>query len=51
MAAPDNAVVAYWGEHRTQLRHSERERAVLTNCVLAAAAVGVALVVLTLMEH
>jgi type IV secretory pathway TrbF-like protein len=38
MTAPDNAVLAYWNEHRTQLRQSENQRAVLTNYVLAIAA-------------
>jgi hypothetical protein len=30
----DNAVLAYWKEHREQLRQSENQRAVLTNYVL-----------------
>jgi hypothetical protein len=46
MAAPDNAVLAYWGEHRAQLRQPESRRAVLTNYVLAIAAALSGLVVL-----
>jgi hypothetical protein len=38
MAASDSAMVAYSNEHRTQLRQSESQRAVLTNYVLAVAA-------------
>jgi hypothetical protein len=38
MAAPENAVLAYWSEHRSQLRQSETQRALLTNYVLAIAA-------------
>lgn len=38
MTAPENAVLAYWSEHRSQLRQSESQRAVLTNYVLAIAA-------------
>lgn len=45
MAAPDSAVLAYWGEHRAQLRQSESQRAVLTNYVLALAAALSGLVV------
>jgi hypothetical protein len=45
MAAPDNAVVAYWAEQRAQLRQSESQRAVLTNYVLAVAAALSGLVV------
>jgi hypothetical protein len=45
MAAPDSAVLAYWGEHRAQLRQSESQRAVLTNYVLAVAAALSGLVV------
>ena len=45
MAAPDNAVVAYWAEHRAQLRQSESQRAVLTNYALALAAALSGLVV------
>jgi hypothetical protein len=45
MAPPDSAVVAYWGEHRAQLRQSESQRAVLTNYVLAVAAALSGLVV------
>src|SRR5580693_9786162 len=44
MATPDT-LVAYWGEHRTQLRQSESQRAVLTNYVLAIAAAISGLVV------
>src|SRR5437879_3782465 len=45
MAEPDSVVVAYWGEHRAQLRQSESQRAVLTNYVLAVAAALSGLVV------
>jgi hypothetical protein len=45
MAAPDSTVLAYWGEHRAQLRQSESQRAVLTNYVLAVAAALSGLVV------
>ena len=38
MTAPENATLAYWSEHRSQLRQSESQRAVLTNYVLAIAA-------------
>jgi hypothetical protein len=38
MTAPENAVLAYWSEHRSQLRQSESQRAVLTNYMLAIAA-------------
>jgi hypothetical protein len=38
MTAPENSVLAYWSEHRSQLRQSESQRAVLTNYVLAIAA-------------
>ena len=34
MTAPEDAVLAYWKEHREQLRQSENQRAVLTNYVL-----------------
>jgi hypothetical protein len=34
----DDAVLAYWKEHREQLRQSENQRAVLTNYVLVIAA-------------
>ena len=34
MSAPEDAVLAYWREHREQLRQSENQRAVLTNYVL-----------------
>ena len=34
MSTPDDAVLAYWHEHREQLRQSENQRAVLTNYVL-----------------
>lgn len=37
MTAPENAVLAHWSEHRSQLRLSESQRAVLTNYVLAIA--------------
>jgi hypothetical protein len=45
MAAPESTVVAYWSEHRAQLRQSESQRAVLTNYVLAVAAALSGLVV------
>jgi hypothetical protein len=35
VSAPEDAVLAYWHEHREQLRQSENQRAVLTNYVLA----------------
>ena len=34
MSTPEDAVLAYWKEHREQLRQSENQRAVLTNYVL-----------------
>jgi hypothetical protein len=34
VSAPGDAVLAYWREHREQLRQSENQRAVLTNYVL-----------------
>ena len=34
MSSPEDAVLAYWHEHREQLRQSENQRAVLTNYVL-----------------
>jgi len=34
VSAPEDAVLAYWHEHREQLRQSENQRAVLTNYVL-----------------
>ena len=34
MSAPEDVVLAYWREHREQLRQSENQRAVLTNYVL-----------------
>ena len=34
MSGPEDAVLAYWREHREQLRQSENQRAVLTNYVL-----------------
>ena len=34
MSTPEDAVLAYWREHRDQLRQSENQRAVLTNFVL-----------------
>ena len=45
MGAPESALVAYWSEHRAQLRQSESQRAVLTNYVLAIAAALSGLVV------
>jgi hypothetical protein len=41
VTAAEDAVLAYWREHREQLRQSENQRAVLTNYVLViAAAIG-----------
>jgi hypothetical protein len=34
VSTPEDAVLAYWHEHREQLRQSENQRAVLTNYVL-----------------
>ena len=34
MGPSEDAVLAYWREHREQLRQSENQRAVLTNYVL-----------------
>ena len=34
MTQPHDAVLAYWSEHRDQLRQSENQRAVLTNYLL-----------------
>lgn len=34
MSASEEAVLAYWKEHREQLRQSESQRAILTNYVL-----------------
>jgi len=34
MSEPSDVVLAYWQEHRQQLRQSESQRAVLTNLVL-----------------
>jgi len=34
VSSPEDAVLAYWHEHREQLRQSENQRAVLTNYVL-----------------
>jgi hypothetical protein len=42
---PEDAVLAYWKEHREQLRQSENQRAVLTNYVLVIAAAVSGLVV------
>jgi hypothetical protein len=41
----ETAVLAYWGEHRDQLRQSETQRALLTNYLLVTAAALSALVV------
>jgi hypothetical protein len=38
MTEPEDTVLAYWKEHREQLRQSENQRAVLTNYVLVIAA-------------
>lgn len=38
MTAPEDALLAYWGEHREQFRQSENQRAVMTNYVLLIAA-------------
>jgi hypothetical protein len=45
MTRPEDAVLAYWQEHREQLRQSENQRAVLTNYVLVIAAAVSGLVV------
>jgi hypothetical protein len=45
VTAPDDAVLAYWQEHREQFRQSETQRAVLTNYVLVIAAAVSGLVV------
>ena len=37
MADQSDAVLAYWSEHRQQLRQSEGQRAILTNYVLVTA--------------
>lgn len=44
MSEPSDIVLAYWNEHRLQLRQSETQRSVFTNYVLviAAALVGLA---------
>jgi hypothetical protein len=34
MSEPSDAVLAYWSEHRQQLRQSETQRSVLTNFLL-----------------
>jgi hypothetical protein len=34
VSAPEDAVLAYWPEHREQLRQSENQRAMLTNYIL-----------------
>jgi hypothetical protein len=38
MTSGDNVTLAYWSEHREQLRQSENQRSVLTNFVLIIAA-------------
>ncbi|GAA1537776.1 hypothetical protein GCM10009827_065820 [Dactylosporangium maewongense] len=38
MSQPETATLAYWSEHRTQLRQSEAQRSQLTNYLLAIAA-------------
>jgi hypothetical protein len=45
VTAPEDAVLAYWQEHREQFRQSENQRAVLTNYVLVIAAAVSGLVV------
>jgi hypothetical protein len=45
MTAPEDAALAYWKEHREQLRQSENQRAVLTNFILVIAAAVSGLVV------
>lgn len=45
MNQSETAVLAYWGEHRDQLRQSETQRALLTNYLLVTAAALSALVV------
>jgi hypothetical protein len=42
---PEDAVLAYWREHRDQFRQSENQRAVLTNYVLVIAAAVSGLIV------
>jgi hypothetical protein len=45
VTGPGDAGLAYWQEHREQLRQSENQRAVLTNFVLVIAAAVSSLVV------
>ena len=45
MTSPGDGGLAYWREHREQLRQSENQRAVLTNFVLVIAAAVSSLVV------
>lgn len=45
MNQSETAVLAYWGEHRDQLRQSETQRALLTNYLLVIAAALSALIV------
>jgi type IV secretory pathway TrbF-like protein len=48
MTDPSEAVLAYWNEHRQHLRHSEDQRAVLTNYVLV---ITSALIGLAVQQH
>lgn len=45
MSTPEEAVLAFWKEHREQLRQSETQRSTLTNFLLAIAAGLSALIV------
>lgn len=45
MSAPEEAVLAFWKEHREQLRQSETQRSTLTNFLLVIAAGLSALIV------
>lgn len=45
MTSPTEATLAYWKEHREQLRQSETQRSVITNILLVIAAALGALVV------
>ena len=45
MTPPADALLAFWGEQREQLRQSESQRATLTNYVLVLATALIGLVV------
>jgi hypothetical protein len=45
LTGPEDAVLAYWKEHREQFRQSENQRAVLTNYVLVITAAVSGLIV------